>query len=58
MPLAIMSHIETLKEACSTIPEASPNLLNMFDILQIAFIQGAFQNKRDTAQIETTGALF
>ena len=34
----IMSHIETLKEACSTLPESSLNLLNMFDILQSAFI--------------------
>ena len=34
----IMSHIETLKEACSTFPESSLNFLNMFDILQNAFI--------------------
>ena len=32
-----MSHTETLKEACSTLPESSLNLLNMFDILQNAF---------------------
>ena len=34
----IMSYIETLKEACSTLHESSLNLLNMFDILQNAFI--------------------
>ena len=28
----IMSHNETLKEACSSLPESSLNLLNMFDI--------------------------
>ena len=27
----IMSYIETLKEACSTLPESSLNLLNMFE---------------------------
>ena len=34
----IMSYIETLQEACSTLPESSLNLLNMFDIFQNAFI--------------------
>ena len=34
----IMSHIEILKEACSTLLESSLNLLDMFDILQNAFI--------------------
>ena len=34
----IMSHIETLKEACSTLPESSLNLLKIFDTLQNVFI--------------------
>ena len=41
----IMSHIETLKEACSTLPESSLNMLNMFDILQNAFIDHKTENQ-------------